>query len=118
MKKLLLIISIIFSFQNANAKDFGAVKIFACEPEWGALAQEIVGKSAVVVIATNQFQNPHFIQAKPSLIADIRRADIVFCSGSDLEIGWLPTLLERGGNKEIQLGGNGYLMASDYVKKL
>jgi len=118
MKKLLLILSIIFSLQSASAKNFGTVKIFACEPEWGALAQEIVGGSATVVIATNQFQDPHFIKVKPSLIADIRRSDIVFCSGSNLEVDWLPTLLKSGSSKEIQVGGNGYLMASDYVKKL
>lgn len=118
MKKFLTIILFLFSVQLAQAKDFATTQIFACEPEWGALAKEIVGNKAKVVVTTNEFQNPHFVQAKPSLIADVRKADIIFCSGSDLEIGWLPVLLEKSSKPEIQVGGKGYFMASDYVRKL
>jgi zinc/manganese transport system substrate-binding protein len=88
-----------------------ALEVFACEPEWGALVGEIAGDVASVTTATTAFQDPHRLQAKPSLIAAIRKADLVVCSGADLEIGWLPLLLRRGGNAEV-------FMAADYVRKL
>ncbi len=111
-------ISLIILPNFAQARDWATAEIFACEPEWGSLAKEIVGDKAKIVVATSKFQNPHFVQAKPSLISDIRKADIVFCSGSDLEVGWLPVLLEKSSKSEIQAGGRGYLMASDFVNKL
>lgn len=95
-----------------------AINVFACEPEWGSLVQELVGDSAVITVATVAFQDPHTLQAKPSLIAAVRSADLVVCSGADLEIGWLPLLLRRAGKSGIQLGSPGYFMAADFVRKL
>ncbi len=95
-----------------------AINVFACEPEWGSLVQELAGDSAVITVATVALQDPHTLQAKPSLIAAIRSADLVVCSGADLEIGWLPLLLRRAGNSGIQLGSPGYFMAADFVRKL
>lgn len=118
MKRFLLIISLFICSQTTNAKDWAAVQILACEPQWGDLASQIVGDKAKVVIATNQFQNPRFIQENADLIANIRKADILFCSGSNLEAAWLPTLLTKTSTKKIQVGGSGYFMASDYVQKL
>ena len=69
-------------------------RVFACEPEWAALAEEVGGGGDVVAYAaTHGRQDPHYIRARPSLIAQVRRADIVFCSGAELEIGWLPVLM-------------------------
>lgn len=96
----------------------GALDVFSCEPEWGALASELAGDLAELTIATTAFQDPHRLQAKPSLIAAIRKADLVVCTGADLEIGWLPLLLRRAGNSAIQAGNPGYFMAADYVRKL
>ena len=118
IKKLLLILSIVLASSTANARDWMTIQIFACEPEWGSLAKEIVGDKAKIMVATNQFQNPHFVMAKPSLISEARQADLIFCSGADLEVGWLPVLLEKANKLQIKAGGAGYLMASDYVKKL
>lgn len=118
MKNFLTTILVLVCFQNANSKDWATTQIFACEPEWGALAREIVGNKAKVVVAINEFQNPHFIKAKPNLFSDIRKADIIFCSGADLEVKWLPDLLKNSNKANIQAGGSGYFMASDYVKKL
>ena len=88
-----------------------ALEVFACEPEWASLVSELAGEDANVTVATTAFQDPHRLQAKPSLIAAIRKADLVVCTGADLEIGWLPLLLRRGGNPEI-------FMASEYVRRL
>lgn len=95
-----------------------ALDVFACEPEWGALVQELAGDTATLTVATTAFQDPHRLQAKPSLIAAIRSADIVVCTGADLEIGWLPLLLRRAGNAKIQPGTSGYFLAADFVRKL
>jgi zinc/manganese transport system substrate-binding protein len=95
-----------------------ALNVFTCEPEWAALAQELGGDKVSVYSATTALQDPHRIEARPSLIARIRSADLLVCSGSDLEIGWLPLLLTQSGNSKIQLGTPGYLEASQYVSKL
>jgi zinc/manganese transport system substrate-binding protein len=95
-----------------------ALNVFACEPEWAALSQELGGDKVSVYSATTALQDPHRIEARPSLIARIRSADLLICSGSELEIGWLPLLLTQSGNSKIQLGTPGYLEASQYVVKL
>ena len=95
-----------------------ALNIFACEPEWGSLAQELGGDKVSVYSATTALQDAHHIEARPSLIARIRSADLLVCSGSELEIGWLPLLLTQSGNPRIQLGNPGYFEASQYVVKL
>src|ERR1700694_3178219 len=95
-----------------------ALNVFACEPEWGALAQELGGDKVSVFSAPTALQDPHRIEARPSLIARIRNADLLICSGSELEVGWLPLLLTQSGNDRIQLGSPGYLEASQYVVKL
>ncbi len=95
-----------------------ALNVFTCEPEWGALAQEIGGDKVSVYSATTALQDPHRIEARPSLIARIRSADLVICSGSELEVGWIPLLLTQSGNDRIQPGSPGFLEASQYVVKL
>lgn len=100
---------------------FGAratVNILACEPEWGALAQILGGDQVSVYTATNALQDPHQIQARPSLIARARSADLVVCTGSELEIGWLPILLRQSGNAKIQPGQSGNFEAASFVQKL
>jgi zinc/manganese transport system substrate-binding protein len=94
------------------------LKIFACEPEWEALAMELGGDKIEVSSATNALQDPHYIQARPSLISKVRRADLLVCSGAQLEIGWLPMLLQKGNNPNVMPGGKGFLEASQYVKRL
>lgn len=94
------------------------VNIFACEPEWGALAKEIGGDKVNITNATTALQDPHQIQARPSLIAAVRSADMVFCDGAELEVGWLPILIRQAGNTNVQEGQPGSLFAAAYVKKL
>jgi zinc/manganese transport system substrate-binding protein len=95
-----------------------ALNVFACEPEWGALAKELGGDLVNVSVATNAMQDPHQIQAKPSLIARARNADLVVCTGAELEVGWLPVLLQQSGNAKVQPGQPGNFAAADYVQKL
>jgi len=91
------------------------LNVFACEPEWAALVREIGGADVRVYSATTALQDPHRIEAKPSLIAQMRRADLVVCTGADLEIGWLPVLLREAGNARVQPGRPGYFEASRWV---
>jgi zinc/manganese transport system substrate-binding protein len=95
-----------------------AVNVFACEPEWAALAQELGGDKVAVFSATTPLQDPHRLEARPSLVSRMRNADLVICSGSELEIGWLPLLFTQAGNDRIQPGSPGFIEASQYVLKL
>jgi zinc/manganese transport system substrate-binding protein len=92
-----------------------ALNVFACEPEWAALAHEIGGDDVSIYAATTARQDPHRIEARPSLIAQMRRADLVVCSGADLEAGWLPLLLREAGNPSVQPGRAGYFEATRFV---
>ena len=92
-----------------------ALSIFACEPEWGALSKELGGDKANVYVATSPLQDPHHVEARPSLIARARSADLVVCTGAQLEIGWLPLVQTQSGNAKIQLGQPGYFEAAQHV---
>ncbi len=92
-----------------------ALAIFATVPEWGALAQELGGDKVSVYTATNALQDPHHVEAKPSLIARARKADLVVATGAELEIGWLPLVLQQAGNGNVQPGQPGYFEAASFV---
>jgi zinc/manganese transport system substrate-binding protein len=93
------------------------LRIFACEPEWGSLVHELAGDKVDVDVATSAMQDVHQIEAKPSLIAKIRRADLTVCSGAELEVGWLPQLVRQSGNQKVA-GGNGVFSAASQVTTL
>jgi zinc/manganese transport system substrate-binding protein len=95
-----------------------ALNIFACEPEWGALSKELGGDKANVYVATNARQDPHHIEARPSLIARARSANLVVCTGAELEVGWMPLVQTQSGNANIQRGQPGYFEAARYVTML
>ena len=114
MKKLLLTLLLACAAHSAQA----ALNVFACEPEWAALTQELGGEKVTVYSATQALQDVHHIQAKPSLIAKMRSANLVACTGMELEIGWLPMLLRQAGNAEVQPGKPGYFEAGGYVQRL
>jgi zinc/manganese transport system substrate-binding protein len=97
---------------------FAALNIFACEPEWGSLAKEIGGDRVRIYTATTALQDPHRIEARPSLIARAREADLMICTGAELEAGWLPLLQTQSGNPKIQSGQPGYLEAASVVPLL
>jgi len=97
---------------------YAQLNIFACEPEWASLTRTLAGNNAKVYSATNALQDPHYIQARPSLIAKVARADMLVCTGAELEVGWLPLLLRKSGNSHIQSNQPGYFMAADQVALL
>src|SRR5436309_4305342 len=95
-----------------------ALNVFATVPEWGALAQELGGDKVNVYVATNALQDPHHVEAKPSLIARARSADLVVATGAELEIGWLPLVTQQAGNARIRPGQPGYFEATRFVTLL
>jgi len=115
---MIRIVGIIAGLSLLSGAVQARVNIFACEPEWAALAGEIAGDSAKITAATTAMQDVHHIQARPSLIAKARRADLLFCTGAELEVGWLPMLLRKANNPRIQPGNPGHLMAADHVELL
>jgi zinc/manganese transport system substrate-binding protein len=95
-----------------------ALNVFACEPEWGALATALGGDDVSVFTATTALQDPHQIQARPALISRLRNADLAICTGAELEIGWLPVLMRQASNGKVQPSTPGYFAASDQVQLL
>lgn len=92
------------------------LSVFACEPEWGALAAEIGGDKVSVYTATTGRQDPHQIQARPSLIAKARGADLAVCTGAELEIGWLPAVLEQASNPRLSDPETGQFEAARFIQ--
>jgi len=111
-------IVLILALSLSAGPAFTALNIFTCTPEWGALSKELAGDKANVYIATNALQDPHHVEARPSLIARARSADLVVCTGAQLEIGWLPLVMTQAGNSKIQVGQPGYFEASRLVNML
>lgn len=97
-----------FISTQAHAK----LNAFACEPEWGSMLQELAGDKINIDVGTSALQDVHQIEAKPSLIAKVRRANIIVCTGADLEIGWLPMLIRQSGNSSIASGPGHFMVAS------
>ena len=94
------------------------LKVFATVPEWGALAETLGGDKVKVFTATTGLQDPHRIQARPSLIAKARTTNLVIATGSGLEDGWLPVVQREANNPEILPNRPGYLAATQYVQML
>lgn len=94
------------------------VEVFACEPEWAALAEEIGGRRIEAFSATTGRQDPHDIQARPSLIARMRQADVAICTGAGLEESWLPLLFRQAANAKLQPWMPNYIEAARFVRML
>lgn len=104
---LLLLASMVVA-TPAQAK----LKVFACEPEWGSLVRELAGDKVDLDVATTALQDVHVIEAKPSLIAKVRAADLVVCTGAQLEVGWLPQLIRQSGNAKVASGAGSFMAAA------
>ena len=89
-----------------------ALKVLATTPDWGALTQELGGDRVNVYVATTALQDVHRVEARPSLVARARSADLVVATGAELEVGWLPVLIQESGNARIQPGAPGYFEAA------
>jgi zinc/manganese transport system substrate-binding protein len=97
---------------------YAVLNVFATVPEWGALTQELGGDKVNVSVATNALQDPHHVEAKPSLIARARNADLVVATGAELEVGWLPLVIQQAGNPKVRPGQPGYFEAAALVTLL
>src|SRR5690625_2282726 len=111
MRSIVFLFALLVLINPASAK----LKLFACEPEWAALAEELGGDLVEIFTATTAQQDPHHIQARPALIAQLRRADLAVCTGAELEAGWLPMLQRRANNPRVAPGSNGFLEAAALV---
>src|ERR1051325_10670650 len=99
----------------ASAKKLNVV---ASTQDLASLAQEVGGDKINVQFIARGYQDPHFVEAKPSFLLILRQADLLITVGLDLEIGWLPPLINQSGNPRIQVGANGYLDASNFAEIL
>ncbi|MFZ3019141.1 MAG: zinc ABC transporter substrate-binding protein [Gallionella sp.] len=114
MKKILCTFLLLLLGGNAHA----ALNVFACEPEWAALTQQLAGDRASIYTVTGALQDPHRVEARPSLIAKARRAQLLVCTGAELETAWLPVVLRESGNGAIQPGSAGHFEAAQAVRML
>lgn len=114
MKKIFYVCLLVLLNSNAQA----AINVFSCEPEWTALIQQLTGNRASTYTATGALQDPHRVEARPSLIAKARRANLVVCTGAELEVAWLPVVLRESGNSAVQPGSSGYFEAAKSVRML
>ncbi|MDD2667486.1 zinc ABC transporter substrate-binding protein [Zoogloea sp.] len=113
-KLILRLAALLFALAALPAS--AALNVLATVPEWAALAREIGAEKVNVIAATNALQDPHRIDAKPSLIARARSSQLVVANGAELEIGWLPMVLRESGNAAIQPGQPGYFEAASAVR--
>jgi zinc/manganese transport system substrate-binding protein len=118
MKNLYLKMVLLSVLWIMSSQVYAALNVFACEPEWGALAKEIGKENVNVYVATTALQDPHRVEARPSLIAQTRKANVMICSGAELEVGWIPLLLIQSGNAQIQFGRPGFIEASSFVNRI
>jgi zinc/manganese transport system substrate-binding protein len=109
---------LLLSLAGFSSTASAELKIFACEPEWAALSEALGGERVSVYRATHAGQDVHKVQARPSLIARLRSADLAVCSGAELEVGWLPMLQRRARNPRVLPGAPGYFEAAQQVSLL
>ena len=115
MKRLLALIALLLLPFVAEAKKLNVV---TATTDMAALAQEVGGDKISVESIAKGYQDPHFVEAKPSFLLKLRQADLLITVGLQLEIGWLPPLITQSGNPRIQVGANGYLDASQFAEIL
>ncbi len=106
---------ILLALLLASTASHAALNVFACEPEWAALTQLLAGDKASIYTATGALQDPHRVEARPSLIARARRANLLVCTGAELETAWLPVILRESGNSAIAPGTSGNFEAARFV---
>src|SRR3977135_1687389 len=113
MKKILLILSVICaSAFAAQAK----LNVVATLPDFGSLAREVGGDKVDVTVLAKPTEDPHFVDARPSFVVALRNADVLIDGGAELEIGWLPPLLQNARNPKIENGKPGRIVASQGLR--
>jgi ABC-type Zn uptake system ZnuABC Zn-binding protein ZnuA len=100
------------SLASAVSLEAGSLKVVATTEDLASIAREVAGDKAQVTAIARGYQDPHFVEAKPSFIFTLNKADLLILVGREMEIGWLPPLITQSRNPKIQVGGSGYLDAS------
>jgi zinc/manganese transport system substrate-binding protein len=112
MKKILLILSTLVACFTAQAK----LNVVATLPDFGSLAREIGGDKIDIIVLAKPTEDPHFVDARPSFVVSLRNADVLIDGGAELEIGWLPPLLQNARNPKIEIGKPGRVQASQGIR--
>src|SRR5258708_15206551 len=110
---IILILSTMLGAASASAA--GKINVVAATTDFAALAQEVGGDKVTVQSVAKGYQDPHFVEAKPSFLLILSKADLLVVVGLELEIGWLPPLITQSGNPKIQVGAQGYFDSSRYA---
>jgi zinc/manganese transport system substrate-binding protein len=111
-KTLLTLFTIVGSVFSAHAN----IKVVATLPDFGALAREIGGDKIDLVVLAKPTEDPHFVDARPSFVVSLRNADVLIDGGAELELGWLPPLLQNARNPKIEIGKDGRVQASAGIR--
>src|SRR5438874_8558249 len=112
MKKILLILPIVLCAFSAQAK----INVVATLPDFGSLARAIGGDKVDVTVMAKPTEDPHFVDARPSFVVSMRSADVLIDGGAELELGWLPPLLQNARNPKIEIGKPGRGQASQGLR--
>src|ERR1700760_5129458 len=113
MKKNLIALPILFAVAvTAQAK----INVVATLPDFGSLAREIGGDQVNVTVMAKPTEDPHFVDARPSFVVQLRTADALVEGGAELELGWLPPLLQNARNPKIETGKPGRIVASEGIR--
>ena len=99
----------------AAAPARAALKVVAATQDLASIAQEVGGDNISIDSIARGYQDPHFVEAKPSFLLKLKQADLLIVVGLQLEIGWLPPLINQSGNPRVQVGAAGYLDASQFA---
>src|SRR5438105_4493836 len=110
--KVCLALLITLLMMNLPAQAQGKLNVVATTEDLASIASEVGGDHIAIDSIAKGYQDPHFVEAKPSFILKLQRADILILVGRDLEIGWLPPLIQQSRNSKVQVGADGYLDAS------
>ena len=111
MKKLLFVILVLLAFQAA-----AEVRVVATVPNMGVLARAVGGDAVSVTVLAPPDRDAHYLEARPSMMAALRRADLVVAVGAELEVGWLPAALQGAHNRSVQPGRPGYFEGAAHTR--
>jgi zinc/manganese transport system substrate-binding protein len=118
MKRILISAATVLAAQLIAAPASAAINVVTTTGDLASIAQEVGGDKIKVTSLAKGYQDPHFVEAKPSFVLLLNKANLLIAIGRDLEIGWLPPLITQSRNSAIQPGAEGYLDASANVKIL
>lgn len=109
---------VLFAGLIVPSRAAATLQVMTATPDLASLAQEVGGDKVSVESIARGYQDPHFVEAKPSFLLNLRKTDLLIVVGLDLEIGWLPPLITQSTNPKIQVGGPGYFDASRFAEIL